>query len=226
MSKPLRVVLTFAVGCAIFIGLPLAAWGVGDLRGYAGHPARAAYLVLVTGLNAFASIRIPEIGKPRGDEQRTVQRQRLAVLLFQVIPLAIVAWGPFADRRSIAVLRDAAILRWGGVLLYAVGFLAMHWAEAHLGRLFSVQVAIQRGHRLVTDGPYRFLRHPRYAGVLLFLSGLSLLYRSWPALCLVAVVLLVVVWRIGDEEALMREHFGAEWDDYARRTSRLVPGLY
>ncbi len=217
---------TFAVGCAIFVGLPLAAWGFGDVRGFLGQPARAAYLVLVTGLNAFASVRIPEIGKARREEQRIVPRQRLAVLVLQVIPLAIVAWAPFADRRSIAVLGDVPALRWAGVLAYAAGFLAMHRAEAHLGRLFSVQVALQRGHRLVTDGPYRLLRHPRYAGILLFLAGLSLLYRSWPALAGVAVVLLVLLWRIRDEEALMREQFGAEWDEYARRTSRLLPGLY
>ncbi len=177
-------------------------------------------------LNAFAAIRIPEIGKPRREEQRTARRQRLAALFLQVVPLAIVAWGLFADRRSIAVLGDAAALRWAGVLLYAAGFLAMHWPHAHLGRLLSVQVAIQPEHRLVTDGPYRFLRHPRYAGILLFLSGFALLYRSWPALCLVVLALLVLLWRIADEEALMREQFGAEWDDYARRTPRLVPGLY
>lgn len=39
MPKPLRVVLTFAVGCAIFVGLPLAAWGFGDVRGFVGDPA-------------------------------------------------------------------------------------------------------------------------------------------------------------------------------------------
>jgi protein-S-isoprenylcysteine O-methyltransferase Ste14 len=99
----------------------------------------------------------------------------------------------------------------------------MHWSEAHLGRLFSVQAEIQQGHRLVTDGPFRHLRHPRYAGVLLFLSGIALVFRSWLALALVVPVLAVLLWRIADEEALLRETFGPEWDAYAGRTRRLLP---
>ena len=99
----------------------------------------------------------------------------------------------------------------------------MHLSQVHLGRLFSVQVAIQEGHLLVTDGPYRHVRHPRYLGVLLFLPGIALVFRSWVALALAAPILLVLLWRIADEEALMRTTFGADWDAYARRTWRLVP---
>jgi protein-S-isoprenylcysteine O-methyltransferase Ste14 len=225
VSTPVRVALTFAVGSAIFVALPLLAWGPGDLGGFLADPARAAYVTLALALNAYASVRIPEVGKPRGKAQRVVRRQRFAVLLLQVVPLAIVAGAPCCDRRGLAVISWPEV-RWAGVALYAAGFLLMHRAEAHLGRLFSVQVAIQERHRLVTDGPYRLVRHPRYVGIIVFVAGLALVFRSWPALALAAVVKLVLLWRIRDEEALMAEEFGAEWDAYARRTWRLAPFVY
>jgi protein-S-isoprenylcysteine O-methyltransferase Ste14 len=223
VRRPLPVALTFLVGTAIFVLLPLVAWGASDVRGFLASPVRLAYCVAVTVLAAVASIRIPEVGKPREVARKTVGRQRLAVLLLQIVPLAMVAVAPWGDRRGVGVLEDATWVRAAGLVLYACGFLLMHWAEAHLGRLFSVQVELQEGHRLVTDGPYRLVRHPRYSGILLFLPGIALVFRSWLGLALAAPVLLVLLWRIADEEALLREAFGAEWDGYARRTRRLVP---
>ena len=226
MRYATRAAVTMLIGDAIFVGLPLVAWGVGDLHGFFGNPARLAYVVLALALNAYAAIRIPEVGKPRGEATKLVRRQRLAVLALQVIPLALVIVAPFGDRRGIAVLGEWPLLRYLGVTLYALGFLLMHWAEAHLGRLFSVQVAIQPGHRLVTDGPYRWVRHPRYLGIFAFATGISLVFRSWLALVLVAAITLVLLWRIHDEEALMREAFGADWDAYAARSWSLVPLVF
>jgi protein-S-isoprenylcysteine O-methyltransferase Ste14 len=226
VPRLLRVGLTFLVGTAIFVLLPLVAWGVADVRGFLANPVRLAYCVAVTVLAAVASVRIPEVGKQRAIAQKTVGRQRLAVLLLQIVPLAMVAVAPWGDRRGVGVLDDVIGVRSAGLVLYACGFLLMHWAEAHLGRLFSVQVELQEGHRLVTDGPYRLVRHPRYVGVLLFLPGIALVFRSWLALALGAPVLLVLLWRIADEETLMREEFGVEWDTYARRTARLLPRIW
>ena len=226
MPRPLRVALTFLVGAAIFVLLPLVTWGLGDAHGFLSNPVRLGYCVAVTVLGAVASVRIPEVGKPREPARRTVGRQRLAVLLLQLVPLAIVAVAPWGDRRGVGVVGDATGVRALGLALYACGFLLVHRAEAHLGRLFSVQVELREGHRLVTDGPFRLVRHPRYLGILLFLAGIALVFRSWLALALVAPVLAVLLWRIADEEALLRGEFGAEWEAYARRTRRLVPYVW
>jgi protein-S-isoprenylcysteine O-methyltransferase Ste14 len=223
MTRPLRVALTFLVGDAIFVAVPLATWGLGDVRGFASDGVRLAYVVVVLALNALAAARTPAGGAPREAARRTVGRQKLALLVLQLVPLALVAVAPWSDRRGVAVLPDAPALRAAGLVAYAAGFLLVHWSEAHLGRLFSVQIEIQEDHRLVTDGPFRVVRHPRYAGILLFLSGIALVFRSWLALALVVPVLAVLLWRISDEDALLRETFGREWDAYAGRTRRLVP---
>ncbi|HKJ68918.1 MAG TPA: isoprenylcysteine carboxylmethyltransferase family protein, partial [bacterium] len=144
----------------------------------------------------------------------------------QVIPLAIVLAAPYRDRHSIVVMGEPEVLRYPGLLLFAAGLLLMHWAENILGKQFSVYVRIRDDHQLVTGGVYRYLRHPRYLGIILFNAGISLIFRSWFALLLVAVLTLVLIWRIWEEEALMREEFGTDWDVYVHKSGRLIPFVY
>lgn len=158
--------------------------------------------------------------------RRQYSCQRLALFFLQVIPIAIIIAAPYGDRQNVTVFDELSALRICGLASFVLGMALMHWAEATLDRLFSVQVTIQEGHNLVTDGPYRFLRHPRYLGIILFAIGLSLIFRSWLGLILVGALTLVLLWRIHDEEALMHETFGEEWETYARRTRRLIPFVY
>ena len=79
---------------------------------------------------------------------------------------------------------------------------------------------------LVTGGPCRFLRHPRYLGIIVFVAGIALVFHSWVGLILDVAIILVLVWRIRDEEALMHTEFGAEWEAYSRQTWRLAPFLF
>jgi protein-S-isoprenylcysteine O-methyltransferase Ste14 len=222
----LRAAATVLVGIVIFVGLPLAAWGLDDAPGFLGQPARLAYVALAVLLNTAIGIRMPEVGKRHASPRKIVARQRIAVALMQVASLAVMIVAPFGDRRGLGVVGVPGALRFVGLAMYAAGVVVMHWTEAHLGRQFSLQVAIQDEHRLVTDGPYRYLRHPRYLGIIVSFAGVALVFRSWLALILVGVIKAVLLWRIHDEEALMREEFGAAWDAYCRRTWRLAPFVY
>jgi protein-S-isoprenylcysteine O-methyltransferase Ste14 len=99
-------------------------------------------------------------------------------------------------------------------------------AMAQLGPLFSTFVTIQKEHRLVTSGLYRFVRHPIYTGSLLAVVGIFLVFRSrlvWGALPLYG---LGTLWRIHDEERLLLAAFGEEFRRYRARTWRLLPFVY
>ncbi len=161
MPRTIRALLMTVVGIVLFAGLPLCGWGLSDLAGFTADPARRSYLVLVFLLNLIVVATKPRAEELTRRPQKIVARQRLAVGLLQLLSILIVVAGPFCDRRDIAVIQIQVIRYWG-LFLFAVGFLGLHWAEVALGKQFSVQVAIQEGHRLVTDGPYRYLRHPRY----------------------------------------------------------------
>jgi protein-S-isoprenylcysteine O-methyltransferase Ste14 len=70
------------------------------------------------------------------------------------------------------------------------------------------------------------VRHPRYSGAILTAFGLSLTFDSWLGLVGSATFIAIILFRIRDEEALMGEAFGDEWDAYCERTPRLIPFLY
>lgn len=226
MRAEMRTLMTLMIGILIFVGLPLLAWGLGETAGFMDHPARLGYVLLVVMLQLYVVIKIPGVGGNRGGEKGTATHQRITLLLLQLVPLAIVVTAPYSDHRAIGVFAESAVVRFAGLGLFAIGFIGMHWAEAFLDKQFSVEVAIQTGHQLVTSGPYRHLRHPRYLGIVIFTAGIALIFRSWLALILVAVLTLVLIFRIRDEEVMMHQAFGSEWETYAGRTWRLIPFVH
>jgi protein-S-isoprenylcysteine O-methyltransferase len=112
-------------------------------------------------------------------------------------------------------------------ILLASGIALRIWAIQHLGRFFTVDVTIQQGHRLVQDGPYRFVRHPSYSGAILALTGVGCLTFNWLGFLLILICTFVAyAFRIPVEERALREEFGAEYEKYAARTRRLLPGIF
>lgn len=226
MRSPARLAISILIGSVIFLGLPLTGWGLSDIKGFIGHPARLAYLGLMALAQIGAALTMPAGGFGAGAGEKVVKRQRVALLLLQIIPLAIVLAGPYCDRRGIAVLGSADLLRYVGLGVLVIGFCLMQWAVVCLGRQFSVEVTIQKDHRLITDGIYRHLRHPRYLGLMLFFGGFSAVFRSGVALLLVLLLAPILLWRIHDEESLMHRQFGQDWEAYMKRTWRLIPFVY
>jgi protein-S-isoprenylcysteine O-methyltransferase Ste14 len=113
-----------------------------------------------------------------------------------------------------------------GVALFAAGGALRLWPVFVLGDRFSGLVAIQPGHTLVTSGIYARIRHPSYLGLLVNALGWALAFRSTLGLLLTALLIPPLLARIRAEETLLRTQFGAAYDAYRARTSRLLPGLY
>lgn len=114
-----------------------------------------------------------------------------------------------------------------GLLFFLAGIVLRWWSIVHLGRFFTVDVAIARDHVVVGDGPYRMVRHPSYSGALLSFVGLGCLLHNWlAALLLLLPVTAAMLWRIKVEEAALSAALGKAYLDYMARTRRLVPWLY
>ena len=111
-----------------------------------------------------------------------------------------------------------------GLSLMAIGILFRQWAIWVLGRFFSTKVRIVSDHRIVMEGPYRYLRHPSYTGTLMILLGLGLASRTWlGTLIILALFSLVIGYRINVEENALEAEFGKEYIEYAKKTKRLFP---
>ena len=114
-----------------------------------------------------------------------------------------------------------------GSACLALGLWIFHRSHADLGTNWSVTLDIREGHRLVTGGIYRTVRHPMYAGLLLYGVGQALALPNWLAgPSYVAALAPLVLLRLGPEEGMMREAFGKEYEEYAARTRRLIPGVW
>jgi protein-S-isoprenylcysteine O-methyltransferase Ste14 len=114
-----------------------------------------------------------------------------------------------------------------GSLLLAIALWLFHRSHADLGTNWSVTLEIRDSHRLVTTGLYRHVRHPMYATLVLYGLGQMLTVPNWivgPSY--VVAMLLMCALRLGPEETLMRDEFNGEYEAYASRTKRLIPGLW
>lgn len=116
-------------------------------------------------------------------------------------------------------------LRFSLFITLLLGGLALRWAAiVYLGRFFTMNVAIHQGHNLVESGLYRFVRHPSYTGMLLAFLGLAAFYWNWLSiLALMIPIILAIINRIFKEERALQTAFGAQYDDYCKRTKRLIP---
>lgn len=113
---------------------------------------------------------------------------------------------------------------WSMVALTAAGFAFCWWARIHLGRLWSSAVTLKQGHHVVNTGPYRFVRHPIYTGIIVASFATAIDKGTYVAV--VGALLMLVGWFIKArvEERFLRAQLGAEaYDAYARRTAMLIP---
>jgi protein-S-isoprenylcysteine O-methyltransferase Ste14 len=119
-----------------------------------------------------------------------------------------------------------------------------------MGEMFTFELSIRKNHRLVTTGPYAFVRHPSYTAATLtafgalachtlpgsyFMEEVSNLVSPWLAQAVAlgfwligfVLAILMLTQRISLEDTMLRREFGSQWDEWARRVpDRLIPGIY
>jgi len=217
----LRLLMTCAFG-----GVLLGTAGRSDW----GAAWRYLGLVAVGELVSAAVLLVvnPEVLRQRGRTMRpdTASFDRVFVPLYLVLALTTAAVAGLDAGRSGAGMPSRAWL-WGGALLTVAGYGIGTWAMA-VNEHFEATVRIQtdRGHRVVTAGPYRWVRHPGYVGALLGTLGAPLMLGSvWMLVPTAAGVVLFVVRTWLEDKTLQRKLPG--YRDYAQRTrSRLLPWVW
>ena len=114
-----------------------------------------------------------------------------------------------------------------GVELVILGSILFVWTRQTLGRHYSGHVSVKKDQGLVQSGPYRIIRHPAYSGYLFIALGLALGYSSLLGFASTLLILLpATVYRIRVEDRMLAEHFGTQFEEYARKKKRLIPGIW
>lgn len=211
--------ILIVAGTAAYLGVAVLGWG--GFSAFFSHRALVALaiaLFALSGVALFAGGNLsPGVREDRGN--------RWVLVAFALIGLLGAYLPAYTDRNDFWTF-DGEGIRWLGVALFAAGGALRIWPVFVLGRRFSGLVAIQPGHTLVTTGVYSVIRHPSYLGLLVNSLGWGLAFRSGVGVLLTALSIPPLLARIRAEEMLLRTQFGADYDAYRARTSRLIPGLY
>jgi protein-S-isoprenylcysteine O-methyltransferase Ste14 len=116
--------------------------------------------------------------------------------------------------------------RWTGVVLTVLGMSLTVWSQYRLGKSWVGGIGLHDKHKLVTTGPYAYVRHPLYSGMYVSAIGLGLItFNIWYGLCWIAFASALAI-RIFGEEQLLREKFGKTYEEYRRTTGALFPKFW
>jgi protein-S-isoprenylcysteine O-methyltransferase Ste14 len=114
-----------------------------------------------------------------------------------------------------------------GIILMLLGIIVRQWSISILGRFFSTAIGVQKEHKVVDSGPYRYIRHPSYLGALLTFIGIGLALCSWGAIIpLLIMFTLAYGYRMQIEEKFLTSELGEDYIQYMKRTRRLIPYIY
>ena len=153
-------------------------------------------------------------------DQGSLMVVRVAALAGALLAAALARIGATSFDYGPALMVSSIALMWTGIAL-------RWWSFRTLGRYFTFQVMTSADQPVITTGPYRYLRHPSYTGILLILAGIGLGYGNLLSLvALIVLPLLGFINRIRVEEAALSATLGDRYTTYATGRKRLVPFVW
>ena len=124
------------------------------------------------------------------------------------------------------IQRGVPRLSFWALPLLAWGYLQYRWVGTYRARLGGGGPGISiPPDRIVTEGPYRWVRNPMYLGHLIFLAGLAAVLQSWIGAALLAYHVIWFDMRVREDEQRLEALFGDAYRDYRRRSKRWIPGI-
>ena len=188
-----------------------------------------AKAVILVGTVVMIAIRAPHGRRSRSVKVARSRKTPMETLLLTLawigffVPLIWVVSPAFSFAEY--PLRSGPFV--AGLPCLAIGLWLLFRSHADLGTNWSVTLELRQGHRLITQGVYRAIRHPMYSALILYSIGQALVIPNWVAGFSNAIALAVLLaLRLDAEENMMAEQFGDEYAAYSARTKRLVPGVW
>jgi protein-S-isoprenylcysteine O-methyltransferase Ste14 len=126
-----------------------------------------------------------------------------------------------------AAIRPGAVAFAAGLVILLAGLVLRGWSFKTLGQYFTHRVVVSSDQPVIAAGPYRLLRHPGYAAVLLIGIGVSLASANWAGLAAVTLLILMpLLWRIHIEEHALTATLGQRYRTYSAQRKRLIPLIW
>jgi protein-S-isoprenylcysteine O-methyltransferase len=185
-----------------------------------------SYLLIVFFLILQRLLRRGEQAKSLRPERQDRGTTRLLGIAFGLSLLALVL-APLLNAIEVARLELGPASGWIGIALMVGGLALRWWASVVLGRFYTSTLRLAEDQQVVDRGPYRLVRHPGYAGVLLLWLGAGLASKNWLSAVITATVMAVAyAHRIRSEESMLLTTFGERYRNYMASTWRLIPWVF
>jgi len=168
------------------------------------------------------------VGRKQSSNERTEERasRLLRTSLMLVAFWLIVAQPEIFPDAATSMLPDGIYRFLLEMALTLSGMGLSIWARVHLGRNWSQAVTLKKDHQLIQSGPYRWLRHPIYTGLLLAIAGCVAKEANLTAVLAWMLVAVALVKKLCLEEKWLAGEFNQNWQEYVKKSYRLLPFLY
>ena len=191
------------------------------------QPGVATYIFIIVTLLWWVEFIIFRNQSAETEEKDTQGRRSFYLILAAtVFPLVISLTLYFLDIGNLSS-SAALVFRNAGVAIYVMGISIRYWSLIMLGRHFSRNIEVQEQQPLVSNGPYRLIRHPAYTGLLLLNTGLHFFIGNLPGIIIAIISISTALHiRIIEEERSMAQVLGERYRNWNSRRKRLFPWIY
>jgi protein-S-isoprenylcysteine O-methyltransferase Ste14 len=161
----------------------------------------------------------------KATRRREPWSSRIAYVLPLVVGGVLIAWrgAAWAGVLSLRLWPRSLALYWVGLAVLVAGLGFAVWARVHLGRNWSGAVTVKEGHELIRTGPYAYVRHPIYTGLLTGVIGTVICAATLRGALGFLIIAVALVRKVRAEELFMRETFPGQYEKYCEEVPALVP---
>lgn len=225
MKKMFRILSLYLISIFIFAGIPVL-FSIYHLNEFFSSKSKLTYIISVLFLSIFSAIFIPYQGNTSEQGLRNVKSHKASLHILQILPCLIIVSSSFSYRFGLFSTCNSTLSGIIGNFLFVTGFSLMNYSAYILGKQFNVNVTIIKDHQLIVNGPYSLIRHPRYLGIILTFTGIPLIFNTYLPLLFSLLILVVLLWRIHDEEILLEKTFAEQWKVYRNNSKKLIPFIW
>ncbi|TSB47063.1 methyltransferase family protein [Alkalicoccobacillus porphyridii] len=163
-------------------------------------------------------------GQRESEKSHSSERKSYYLILF-AITITVMASLSFRELSFFTI--ENASFTWLSLFIYGVGIFLRYWSMLTLKQQFTRHVEVSADKKLVSHGPYRYMRHPLYTALFVIMIGLSSYLASWTGLLITLILVLpALLFRIKLEEGMLTEALGKNYDEWKQQRWILVPWIY
>jgi protein-S-isoprenylcysteine O-methyltransferase Ste14 len=184
------------------------------------------FSIIVWPFIAFLAVWVITGVSVKKTKERQTSSKWFSYWIFSLIAIILLFFIANIPPFNIPLIQSSLASRSFGFLVEVLGLCIAIWARITLGRNWSASVTFKEKHELITKGPYKWVRHPIYTGMITMFLGAAIYLGVLAGLLAIFFVFLSFSIKLRDEEALMTKHFPKEYTKYRKTTKALIPFVY